>query len=277
MLQAALAADRALIDRYLDALLRSELGSGSSAVQQAMRYAVLGPAQRVRPIIAVRLSRVFDTPLDWTLPVAASVELLHCASLIIDDLPCMDDSPFRRNQPSVHMQFGESTAVLAAFGLVALAARMAVDRKCVSEYQQRLQEFQLQLLRTLDCTSLIGGQALDLELSNRNDFSVSFDISELKTVPLFNLAVSAGSLFAELDSNEQALLNCFGHEFGIAFQMRDDLADGQQVDLQLFEEKLSTLRAAIAPFGTGARDLEELVDFLAIPTGAALSSGRPAA
>jgi geranylgeranyl diphosphate synthase, type II len=262
LLHAALAADRCLINHHLELVLRGELGTSCSSVQQAMRYAVLGQAQRIRPIISVRLSRVFDTTLELTVPVAASVELLHCASLIVDDLPCMDDSAFRRNQPAVHIQFGEATAVLAAFGLVALAARTVVDRYYPPQYQERLLQFQIQLLRSLDCTGLIGGQELDLELARGNGSSVPYDISELKTVPLFNLAVSAGTLFAEMDSNEQALLNCFGREFGIAFQMRDDLADGQPADRRLLQERLSTLRAVIAPFGHAGRHLDELIDYL---------------
>jgi len=262
VLCAGLVSDRYVIDRYLEDLLARELGAGCGVVPQAMRYAVLGPAQRIRPAIAMRLSRVFDTRLECTIPLAASVELLHCASLIVDDLPCMDDSPFRRNKPAVHIQFGEATAVLAAFGLVALAARIVIDGASDDRLRDRLLGFQVKLLRTLDCASLIGGQALDLQIAAGGSDNASFDISELKTVPLFNLAVSAGSLFADLDSNERALLNCFGREFGLAFQMTDDLLDGQATDRDILDEKLSTLRAVIAPFGTAARHLEELVDYL---------------
>lgn len=262
LLHSGLAVDRYFFDHRLEALLQQELGTTKGTVPRAMRYGVLGSAQRIRPIISMRLARVLDTPLELVVPLATSVELLHCASLIVDDLPCMDDSPFRRNQPSVHIQFGEAASVLAAFGLVALAARIAVDREIPREYQQSVCQFQLQLLRTLDCTGLIGGQAMDLQLAQEPDVRTSFDISELKTVPLFTLAVSAGSVFADLNSNEQALLNCFGHEFGLAFQMTDDLMDGHPADRDALNEKLSTLRAVIAPFGPASRHLEELVDYL---------------
>lgn len=250
------------MDRHLDNLLRNELGGIESPVSEAMRYGVLGPGQRIRPIISVRLARVFDTPMELTLPMANSVELLHCASLMVDDLPCMDDSCMRRNQPAAHVKFGEATAVLASFGLVALAARTVIDHDFSIQHRERLLTFQVQLLRTLDCTSLIAGQALDLQLARDRMSFRDFDISELKTVPLFSLAVTAGSLFAELDRNEQALLNCFGREFGLAFQMADDLLDGEAGNRELLDEKLSTLRAVIAPFGQSARDLEEMVDYL---------------
>jgi geranylgeranyl pyrophosphate synthase len=262
VLHSGLTADRCVVDRHLDDLLKNELGNMGGPVSEAMRYGVLGPAQRIRPIISVRLARVFDTPVELTLPMATSVELLHCASLMVDDLPCMDDSCTRRNQPAAHVKFGEATAVLAAFGLVALAARTVVDHDFSLLHRDRLLKFQIQLLRTLDCTGLIAGQALDLQLSRDRMNFPSFDISELKTVPLFSLAVTAGSLFAELDRNEQALLNCFGREFGLAFQIADDLLDGEVASREMLDEKLSTLRAVIAPFGKSARDLEEMVDYL---------------
>ncbi len=227
-----------------------------------MRYAVLGPAQRIRPILALRVARVLSAPVDLTLPAALALELLHCASLVVDDLPCMDDSPLRREQPSLHVKFGESTAVLAAFGLVALSARTLVECQCAAAYKDRLIQFQIALLRSLDCAGLIAGQALDLRLDEQSGDTSSYDVSELKTVPLFLLAVSAGTLFAGVDPNEKALLNGFGREFGLAFQMTDDVLDGESADLCVLEDKLTTLRATIAPFGTARRDLEELVDYL---------------
>ena len=262
LLHTGLSADQYFFDHQLEVLLQEELGGIKGTVPKAMRYGVLGSAQRIRPIISMRLARLLDTPLELVVPLATSVELLHCASLIVDDLPCMDDAPFRRNQPSVHIQYGEATSVLAAFSLVALAARIVVERETPREYEQRVQQFQLQLLRTLDCTGLVGGQAMDLQLAQEPNFRPSLDISELKTVPLFTLAVSAGSVFADLNSNEQALLNCFGREYGLAFQMTDDLLDGETAEREILNEKLSTLRAVIAPFGQASRHLEELVDYL---------------
>jgi farnesyl diphosphate synthase len=230
---------------------------GSSIVHDAMRYAVLGSAQRIRPLLALRVAQMVQAPSDLPMRLAAAVELLHCASLVVDDLPCMDDSPYRREKASVHVKFGESTAVLAAFGLVALAARSVLESSCPGRFRPRLIEFQLALLRSLDCSGLIAGQALDLQAHTS-----SFEISELKTVPLFKLAVMAGSLLADLRANEKALLSCFGHEFGLAFQMSDDLLDGELMDALPFEEKLGTLRAAIRPFGEASQPLENLIDYL---------------
>jgi geranylgeranyl pyrophosphate synthase len=259
---ADLQSERLAVNTYLDEVLCLEGCGVNSIVQNAMRYAVLGSAQRIRPILSMRVARMVQAPHELSMRLAGSVELLHCASLIVDDLPCMDDSPLRRDRASVHVKFGESTAILAAFGLVALAARSVLEPTHKDTYGSHLVEFQLALLRSLDCSGLIAGQALDLQLPRYSSSKPSCDISELKTVPLFSLAVLAGSILAKLESNEVALLSCFGREFGLAFQMSDDLLDGELVSPVPFEDKLSTLRAAIAPFGPSSRPLEELVDYL---------------
>lgn len=261
-LQTGLLTDKCLVDTRLFHLLSQQGRHSGGVVNEAMRYSVLGPAQRIRPILALRVARVFQAPVELTLRAALALELLHCASLIVDDLPCMDDSPLRRGQPSVHVQFGEATAVLAAFGLVALAARTLVEAECPESRCERLIQFQISLLRSLDCAGLIAGQALDLNLASQSAAISQVCVSEMKTVPLFMLAISAGSLYADLDENEQALLNGFGREFGLAFQMTDDVLDGEPADRSALEDKFTTLRATIAPFGPSSRDLEELVDYL---------------
>jgi farnesyl diphosphate synthase len=257
--RAELRAERVAINSFLGELLCLEgPREGGSIVHDAMQYAVLGSAQRIRPILALRVAQMVHAPVEIAMRLAAAVELLHCASLVVDDLPCMDDSAYRREQAAVHVKFGEATAVLAAFGLVALAARSILETACHEMYRPRLIEFQLALLRSLDCSGLIAGQAMDLQLPH----SSSCAISELKTVPLFNLAVMAGSLMADLQANEKALLNCFGREFGLAFQMSDDLLDGELANAEPLEEKLTTLRATMRPFGNAALPLENLIDYL---------------
>lgn len=271
---AGLHAERLAVNSYLNRVLSRDEPAGNGIVHDAMRYAVLGTAQRIRPILALRVARMVQAPPDLAMRLAASVELLHCASLVIDDLPCMDDSPYRRDRAAVHVKFGEATAVLAAFGLVALAARGILEPACPEDYRPCLIEFQLALLRSLDCSGLIAGQALDLQLPHASSPVPACEISELKTVPLFNLAVLAGSLLANVDANERALLNCFGRQFGLAFQMSDDLLDGELADPTPFAEKLSTLRAAIEPFGPASRSLEDLIDYLQDRVAVVLALGR---
>ena len=158
-----LANDRSIVNRYLERVFACDPASSHGVVQEAMRYAVLGSAQRIRPILTMRVARLLGVPCDLTIRAAAAVELLHCASLVVDDLPCMDDSAERRRKPAVHARYGESTALLAAFGLVALSARSVVDCSAGRDDLGRLLKFQIQLLRSLDCSGLLAGQALDLQ------------------------------------------------------------------------------------------------------------------
>jgi geranylgeranyl diphosphate synthase, type II len=260
---AELTADRMVVNDYLADLLRTEaVTRRDGPVQRAMRYAVLGAGQRIRPILALRVARLLRAPAARTLKAAAAVELLHCASLIVDDLPCMDNSPTRRDRPSVHIAFGEATAVLASFALVALSARIATESEWSDDDRRGRSDFQMRLLRTLDCSGLIDGQAMDLRLDGSNRTGSCVDVTELKTVPLFEIAVDAATTFATIDGNERALLRCFAREFGLAFQMTDDLLDGDYVDHAMLDDKLTTLRAVVAPFGPQRGPLEELIDFL---------------
>jgi farnesyl diphosphate synthase len=246
--QSVLASDRVSIE---DAL-RGLLPQPSSSVGKAMRYAVLGSGQRLRPLLALRTARVLGSDCRRALRSAAAVEMVHCASLIVDDLPCMDNDSVRRNRASVHVEFGEATAVLAAFALISLAARTVADQRC----------FQTKLLATLDCNSLIGGQSLDLELSGDRREQARRQVTNLKTVPLFQLAVEAGLAHGSPESAERACLLEFGRRFGTAYQMADDFLDGEIADDQSLSAQFEFAREILAPLGRSAGHLEDLLDYL---------------
>jgi geranylgeranyl pyrophosphate synthase len=245
---AGLLEDRHIVEEHLDSIL---CRSGD-AVQEAMRYAVMGAGQRLRPILALRVARVLAADPAMTLRAASAVELLHCASLIVDDLPCMDNAPLRRNRPALHIEFGEAIAVLAAFALVALAARLVAGDSC----------FQLRLLATLDSNGLIAGQALDLAATGSSRERNRFRVTGMKTVPLFVLAVEAGSLGAVCARAERSRLMQFGREFGIAYQTMDDYLDGEVASREAVQRQFVQARCVLAPFGDRARELHGLLDYL---------------
>ncbi len=257
-----LALDRQLIDEHLVELLPPLPRSPTPHVRQAMRYAVFGCGQRVRPILAVRVASMLGAGSALTLRAAAAVELLHCASLIVDDLPCMDNDRMRRNRPAVHVAFGEATAILAAFGLVALSARSVVDHHTRSWEIPRMLEFQLHLLGPLACASQIGGQSLGVALAIDERDANRAGLAALKTVPLFELAVRAGSVCAHLSGTEESLLCEFGAEFGVAYQMRDDHADGEVPTGICAADRFERAYNCLAPFGERARPLLDLVEYL---------------
>ncbi len=231
-------ADKLAVEADLQDVLSVERGAASGPVGEAMRYAVFGDAQRIRPLLALRVARLTGSENERMLRAASAVELLHCASLIVDDLPCMDDEKMRRNRPTVHMEFGEAMAVLAAFG------------------------FQIDLLSVMDCTALIGGQALDLKLQGAKREAQRAYVSQLKTSPLFRVAVRAGMIFADLNALQCAALAEFGQEFGLAFQMADDYLDGEETSPDPLRRQLDKTRRCLDCFGSEGRDLEGLLDYL---------------
>jgi geranylgeranyl pyrophosphate synthase len=251
--------ERAAIDRALEAIL-DETCPGGGPVHDAMRYAVLGDGQRIRPILALRIAQLLRSDPELTMRAACATEILHCASLIVDDLPSMDNEASRRGRPATHIEFGEATALLAAFALVALAARVAVERGCPEEFRCKQQAFQLRLLRTLDCAGLIAGQSLDLTLGGDVRESNRVQLHELKTVPLFDLAVAAGAVYTRREMPGD--LRRFGREFGVAFQIADDWLDGEIADPDVVAAQFDSARACLTSFGRDAEPLHELINYL---------------
>lgn len=249
--------DRDAIESELRAILPTP---GSSPVSACMDYAVMGHAQRLRPLLAMRVGAVCHSDRKLTLRAAAAVELLHCASLIVDDLPCMDNDATRRNRPSAHVAYGESTALLSAFGLVALAARSVLEQVAPEEHWHEQRRFQLSLLRTLDCCSLIGGQVLDLQLTGDRRQQCRDLLNDLKTVPLFVLAIDAGLAYG--DQTLAAPLRQFGREYGVALQMTDDYLDGELASRAPLARQFAKTAGCLDVFGPSATPLLELVEYL---------------
>lgn len=241
---AALRADQESVNSGLRRVLDSNAPAGSGPVAEAMRYAVLGGGGRIRPILSLRAARAIGVDEASIADCAYATELLHCASLIVDDLPCMDNEAERRGRPATHAAFGEATAILAAFSLVALSARLAIHHP----------EFQCRLLKTLDVSGLVGGQSLDLSLSGKVRETNRIPLHELKTVPLFTLAAAA--------AGRHPALHDFARHFGIAFQIVDDYLDGEVTDLPSVEARLTRSRQPLASFAASAQPLEELIDNL---------------
>lgn len=230
------------VEELLARLLAPESQRGP--IGDAMRYSVFGGAGRIRPILALRTGRIAGSPVALTIRAAAAVELFHCASLIVDDLPCMDNDPERRGRPSVHVRFGEATAVLAAHSLVALAARSVVSRDIPAEHLHEMLRFQSKLLEALDANGLCGGQQMDLDGS-----ASAARVTELKTVPLFRLAVEAGSVGGRHWDQWRFPLRSFAREIGVVYQMTDDYLDGDLRDLVTLEAQYSIARQSLAPLG----------------------------
>ncbi|MCL4842035.1 MAG: polyprenyl synthetase family protein [Bryobacteraceae bacterium] len=253
--------DRELVDAELIRLLQPVEGA-ASPVRDAMRYAVLGRGQRIRPILALRVARLAGSDNELTLRAAAAVEILHCASLVVDDLPCMDNEDERRGRPTTHKVHGEFTALLASFGLVSLSARAVVQQRCSPTELSALIRFQIELLNVLDASGLCEGQDLDLRLTGDERERLRARMIELKTVPLFVLAAQAGLMFTDPKALPARVLRKFAREYGLAFQIVDDYLDGECADFGTVDAQLQRCRETLAPLAPAAGPLEEMVDYL---------------
>jgi geranylgeranyl diphosphate synthase type II len=216
---------------------------------------------------------------------AAVTELIHASSLILDDLPCMDDAPLRRGRPTNHREFGEAIAILAAFGLLNLAFA-TLHREYEPPLASRLATL---LAEAVGVDGLIGGQAADLLATEQQ---ISFDVLERihrgKTGALFGAAATSGAIAAGAGPEAVAALSAFAKNLGLAFQIVDDLLDvegdpattgkairedarkttfvsfsGVDGARQLASELCLTADRALAPFGRRADRLRELSAFVA--------------
>ena len=216
----------ASINRRLDALVQPA-ENGCASLTEAMRYSLLSPGKRVRPMLALLTAAHFGRDFKRLIDFACALELVHCASLILDDLPCMDDAGQRRGQPACHVRFGEATASLAAvallnlaFGVLARDARLDADLRCALIDQ---------LSAAVGADGLVSGQSRDL-LERRQDVCSEQmrSINHQKTGVLFELAVVGAGTLIELQPGQLEPLRRYAHHLGQAFQTADDLLDSGQ-------------------------------------------------
>ena len=188
----------------------------------AMRAAALGAGKRMRPLLVMLVARDLGCTSQALVDVACAVELVHAASLILDDMPCMDNALLRRGRPTIHVQFGEDVTILAAIALLSrafgiLAAAQDVPPAVRARLVARLAE-------TVGTQGLVQGQFLDLR-GNRgteNDIAVT---NELKTGVLLGAAVDMAAIIAQAEDGVAASLRAFALAAGHAFQLRDDFLD----------------------------------------------------
>jgi geranylgeranyl diphosphate synthase type II len=254
-------------------------------VEEAMAYTALAPSKQVRAVLVLLCAELCRGDSLRAVPAAAAIELVHASSLILDDLPSMDDAPLRRGRRANHREFGEATAILAAFGLLNLAygaLAKSYEPSLVSRMSTLLSD-------AVGTGGLIGGQSLDLEAT---DQAISFErlerIHRGKTGALFVAAAMCGALTAGAAAEPMSALASYAKNLGLAFQIVDDLLDvagttpatgkavradarkttfvsfsGVEGARQLAAELCQTADRALAPFGARADRLRELSAFVA--------------
>jgi len=250
-----------------------------------MSYNLLAPGKRLRPLLTILTAQNFGYNVFTALDVACSVEMIHAASLILDDLPAMDNAVVRRGQQTTHRKFGEDIAILSGVGLLNLAFSVLASNKMLTA------DIRIELIRLLTNAvgfdGLIGGQVMDLHLrsASTNDHQLS-RVNAQKTAVLFTAAAEAGALLAGVKDSQLSLVRKFASELGAGFQIADDFLDdiaysgqtgkdtGKDMDKptilskigksdanKMMNHHLNAARAYLNKMGGNSQSLAALIDF----------------
>lgn len=264
-----------------ESILIQDLNSFGShcKLREACEYALMNGGRRFRPALVFMVAEALGNDLN-PFNAALSIEYFHTASLIADDLPCMDDDDFRRNKPSLHKVFGETTALLASYALIAAGnARIADCAHYMNQFSHPLgvNSYYLGALALENAASntgiqgTTGGQFLDIfppELS----LEVLREVIQKKTVSLFEVAFIFGWLFGGGHPDQLPFIKQAATHFGMAFQIIDDFGDMKQdivnnrkinmvnvfgVDKasQMFHEEITGYRKVLTHLKVGSSDL----------------------
>jgi len=218
------AADRKLVEAALDRIT-ALTPDRPNRLGRAIRYAVMGPGKRLRPLLVIAAVRACQGSVELALPAACAVELIHTYSLVHDDLPAMDDDDIRRGRPTCHVEFDEATAILVGDALIPLAfetissSELPTDRAiaCVRE-----------LAQAAGASKLVGGQADDLSAESAVGVRSVEHLESIhlrKTAALIAVSLKLGGLVSAAPEEHCRALEEFGLRLGLAFQITDDLLD----------------------------------------------------
>lgn len=255
-------------------------------LHQAMRYAILAPGKRVRPLIVYATGEtlgVAPTRLD---PAAAAIEAIHAYSLVHDDLPAMDDDALRRGQPTVHIAFDEATAILVGDALQA----WAFGHLATTADNTLAPAWTALLAAAAGSVGMCGGQQIDLDSADRQiPLTTLQTMHRLKTGALIRVAAEMAAAAADCAPAERDALTTWAEQVGLGFQIRDDVLDVEATTetlgkpqgsdsaqnkstyvslLGLDEAKRrchqarAAALAALAPFGEAAAPLRFLADYI---------------
>ncbi|MEG3131834.1 polyprenyl synthetase family protein [Pantoea cypripedii] len=215
------------LQSHLEQLLPG--GQQADRVRAAMRAGTLAPGKRIRPLLLLLAAHDMgcDTQQPGLLDLACAVEMVHAASLILDDIPSMDNAQMRRGRPTVHREFGENVAILAAvallsraFEVIALAPGLAAKHKSAAIAE---------LSSAVGLQGLVQGQFQDLHDGAHARSTEAIELTnELKTSVLFRATLQMAAIAANASPAVRLKLSFFAQDLGQAFQLLDDLADGGQ-------------------------------------------------
>ena len=206
------------INQTLEGLLPSD----DSILSEAMRYSVLNGGKRLRPILVYLSSELGEANHDSIDTLAGSIELIHCYSLIHDDLPSMDDDDLRRGNPTTHKKFDEATAILAGDALQPLAFELISNLDTSDSNKITIVNC---LANACGYSGMVGGQIKDIHSKEINTVQDLDIMHSQKTGRLIQASLETSGILSGLDQKDIEALNKYGEKIGLAFQIQDDIID----------------------------------------------------
>ncbi len=223
-------------DSFLKEFLQSRPGI-PPLLRESIEYSLYGPGKRIRPALAMLTCAAVGGADSDALPAAGALELIHCFSLVHDDLPAMDNDDLRRGRPTNHKVYGDAVAILAGDSMNTIAFELLAER--VPDAQKSVSLIG-ELARATGPGGMIGGQVLDTchpQEKSRPNAVASLEklqlIHRLKTGALINAACRMGAISGGVDGETLGKIDTLGHAIGLAFQIVDDLLDVTASDQQL--------------------------------------------
>jgi geranylgeranyl diphosphate synthase type II len=216
---------RALIDAALDRVLPTE-DTPPANLHRAMRYSVLAPGKRLRPILVIAGAEAVGGAAPAVMDAACALELIHAYSLIHDDLPAMDDDDYRRGRLTNHKVFGEAMAILAGDALLTLAFRLIADNAARMSDPRMVARVVADVADAAGTDGMVGGQVVDIESEGKDVTAETLEyIHRHKTAALIRVALCAGATLAGGRPEQVAAVRAAGEALGLAFQIVDDILD----------------------------------------------------
>jgi geranylgeranyl diphosphate synthase type II len=260
------------------ALRRLTNAGEAPSVAAAVEDSLFAPAKRIRPILSLMVAEVLRGDPEVVLPGGCALEMAHTASLILDDLPSMDNARTRRGRPACHIAHGEATAILAAFALLNRAYEILADGWPGGPPAADRASLAKDLARAVGVEGMIAGQAQDLAMTDRAiDFKTLEFIHSRKTGALFKASAGLGAIAARATSKEKDAVTAYAKNLGLAFQIVDDLIDATGESHEAGKDVGADLKKTTFVSFSGVSGARELARELVLASQEALAGFGPKA
>lgn len=274
---------KSLIDAALDQYLKCEDRQVTPLLHEAMCYSVLDAGKRFRPILTLAVGELFGAKRVPVLSFACAIELIHCYSLIHDDLPSLDNDDFRRGKLSCHKRFGEAIALLAGDALLTeaffIVSHPTVARALGAPLMAKLIR---EISEAAGIRGMISGQGREFELDNREVTpAVLEDLDRLKTGAMITTAARLGAMIGRATRKDLDRITRYAQSLGLVFQITDDILDADEISADDHKAKTNYLSVAgkakagervqtlfadclkeVEPYGKAAEPLREIARYV---------------